>query len=169
MARESAYSFSGMPQCAGTHCRWVCRPRSASDSRSSHIATPSPEVCAAGPPSSSSSAAVESRQATTGSAASGPSSPRTAASAARRATSYACVLEHSRPAGTLISLFSPPGSRIRAPPPPIETPQSAEPSDQTQMAEFGDGRESNLFSAAERRDSSEAHLEQSSMQGEMVT
>ena len=45
---------------------------SASDSSSSHIAAPSPEIYVAGPPSSSSSAALESRQATMGSAASTP-------------------------------------------------------------------------------------------------
>ena len=59
------------------------------------------------------------------------------------------MLEHRRPAGTRTSLRSPPGGRMRAPPPPFVTPASADPSDQTHTASSGSSRMRS--SAAARR------------------
>ena len=94
-AISSARSLPATPQCAGTHCRWTGRPRSASRRSSRQTSAPRCVDWAAGPLSSVASAAWESRQAMIGLSSVGPASSFSATleRASRRAIISALVLE----------------------------------------------------------------------------
>ena len=151
MASSSALSLPGSPQWAGTYCRWTCLPPEAEVSRR-QIAAPSADFWAPAPVASVASAACESVQRISGVSSRSSPSCCTSSSAARIATSSARVLLHTEPAGVRIFFSSPDGRVIRAPPPPAETPPSAEPSLHIQMARSG--RVARCRSAAARLTSS---------------
>ena len=111
--------------------------------------------CAAGPLCSRASAALESVQTTTGLEASRSSSLSRSSSAALGANSSAMVLEQRHPVAMLTSRVSPSGSLMVAPPPPFQTPPSAEPSVQIQAAPSGRSTRRSSHSAALRLRSGE--------------
>ena len=151
MASSSARSLPCSPQWAGTHCRWTRLPPEAEVSRR-QIAAPIAVFWAPAPVASVASAACESVQRISGVSSRSSPSCCTSSSAARIATNSARVLLHTAPAGVRILLSSPDGRVIRAPPPPVETPPSAEPSLHIQMARSG--RVARCRSAAARLTSS---------------
>ena len=137
LVRLPAPSFPGRSQCEGTHWRCTRLPSPASLHRAAQISLPSADVCSGAPPRSVARADCESvLQMTIGSSGWLLCSTRKS-SAAFSATVFALKLDYSMPGGALSSWHSPSGSSIATPPPSLNIPPSADPSEHNHVVHCG--------------------------------